>query len=403
MEKENEIEVLDDMNTGREATDLSPAPNTFKEGVQEGTPIEEEDIPNTTPPTNNEPPKKSSIPNKKYVSYEFRVGIKLLSAIFLFTVACISLILAAENYKKSAITFDENSKINYRVCLQKNEDYKDECLNEGMEYLSAITKNIPTTFNYTAIYNTKVSYDYKYYIKSTLKIYKPDEENKVLYTTDEILLKKKSLSSTANVISISENIDIPFDKYNEQVRDYKNKYSLNSDAQVEISLYLEGKDLKKNLGKITIPLSNQTYSITKNEINNHNLKSTSLETTERKTSIIFLVIACISTVIGLIVFLRLIIYMLKSSSKKSIYDKKLSEILREYDRIIVQVEDGSVFTNNKKIIKVSSFLELLDARDTLEKPIVYVKINNVKSEFYVDDIDKAYKYTMKESDFENKK
>jgi len=42
---------------------------------------------------------------------------------------------------------------------------------------------------------------------------------------------------------------------------------------------------------------------------------------------------------------------------------------------------------------------LLDARDTLEKPIVYVRVNNVKSEFYVEDIDKVYKYTMKESDF----
>ena len=39
---------------------------------------------------------------------------------------------------------------------------------------------------------------------------------------------------------------------------------------------------------------------------------------------------------------------------------------------------------------------------TLEKPIVYVKVNNVKSEFYVEDSESIYKYTLKEADVEGK-
>jgi hypothetical protein len=38
----------------------------------------------------------------------------------------------------------------------------------------------------------------------------------------------------------------------------------------------------------------------------------------------------------------------------------------------------------------------------LEKPIVYVKVNNVKSEFYVEDSESIYKYTLKEADVEGK-
>ena len=53
-------------------------------------------------------------------------------------------------------------------------------------------------------------------------------------------------------------------------------------------------------------------------------------------------------------------------------------------------------------VKVDSFYELLDARDTLEKPIIYERVNSVKSYFYVEDNERIYRYAMKESDFEKK-
>lgn len=97
----------------------------------------------------------------------------------------------------------------------------------------------------------------------------------------------------------------------------------------------------------------------------------------------------------------MIIFIFKSLNNKSKYEIKLAQILKEYDRIIVQLKDGQYPLSDKRVIKVSNFLELLDARDTLEKPIVYVRVNNIKSEFYVEDADKVYKYVMKESDFIN--
>ena len=86
-------------------------------------------------------------------------------------------------------------------------------------------------------------------------------------------------------------------------------------------------------------------------------------------------------------------YYLKSNKNK---------ILREYDRHIVIARGEYNIDPSKRLIKVTSFGELLDARDTLEKPIVYLKINNVKSEFYVEDSEIIYKYTMKEVDLEGK-
>ncbi len=61
------------------------------------------------------------------------------------------------------------------------------------------------------------------------------------------------------------------------------------------------------------------------------------------------------------------------------------------------MKDCDVNTKGKTIYKVGSFLELIDARDTIEKPILFVRINNIKSIFYVIDNDIVYKYTMKDN------
>ena len=89
---------------------------------------------------------------------------------------------------------------------------------------------------------------------------------------------------------------------------------------------------------------------------------------------------------------------MKVTRKKNKYQDKLNEIFREYDRLIVIARDGYVSNIKKKIIKVNTFEELLDARDILEKPIIFSKINDIKCEFIVEDDDKLYKYVLKEVD-----
>ena len=45
---------------------------------------------------------------------------------------------------------------------------------------------------------------------------------------------------------------------------------------------------------------------------------------------------------------------------------------------------------------LESIEELMDARNTLEKPIVYERINSIKSKFYVEDGNTIYVYVMKD-------
>ena len=92
----------------------------------------------------------------------------------------------------------------------------------------------------------------------------------------------------------------------------------------------------------------------------------------------------------------------KAINTKSKYQRTLQTILREYDRIIVDVKDSYAMSKDKVVLELDSFTELVDARDTLGKPIVYEKVNEVKSQFFVEDENKVYKYTLKEADIEEK-
>ena len=108
--------------------------------------------------------------------------------------------------------------------------------------------------------------------------------------------------------------------------------------------------------------------------------------------------------LALVVFssYKLLGFLWKTKGKTPAYQKKLNHILNTYDRVIVTLNDKSTIVNDQEIYKVQTFLELLDVRDTIDKPILYYKVNNIKSEFYVQDINKTYKFTLKESDFDSK-
>ena len=59
-------------------------------------------------------------------------------------------------------------------------------------------------------------------------------------------------------------------------------------------------------------------------------------------------------------------------------------ILKAFDTMIQQ----------KQITELGSFIELIDVRDTLEKPILYVKQDEGVRDFIVQDRDVVYRYRM---------
>ncbi len=334
-----------------------------------------------------------------YLSYEMRVAIMVVSALLFLGIAS-GLLLDAFTYNESEIIdYSENSNVDYKVCLEENTDYSESCLGQNMQYLSLITKNIPVTFNYDVKLSKAKKYDIDYYVVGSLRIVDRDNEEKVLYTSEDVLVPNTKVSNEADNIQFTSNIEVDFKQYNNYVTSYKSRYSLNADAYLDVVLYLNESTGPRRVSSLTVPLGVQTYGISKSQTLNNNQSFTVKEEGWKSRNIFDVVIGLVMLLIAIGIIIRVARLMIKVSNSKSKYQRKLSQILREYDRIIVVARNGFEMNPNKKLIKVLSFNELLDARDTLEKPIVYVKVNEVKSEFYVEDVDKVYQYVMKDADF----
>ena len=336
---------------------------------------------------------------KKHLTFEIRV-LFLLAAIFVTLGLGIMFLGNAFNKKtRDSNSFSEESKTIYNVCLSQNNYYKDSCIGEGKEYLSLITNEVPLEFKYTRNFSKETKYNIKYYTIGELKIYDRDNTSKILLEENKIIGDNENIKGSGKSLEFNTKLNIPFKKHNDYVNGYKSRYSLNSLAEYKVVLYIDEGKGAKEVASLKIPLGSQTFSIEKNNIKNDNVSLTG--TIKRGTNKILLSLSFIFMFIFVVLMGKLLSMIIKVVNQNtSTYDKELKKILTEYDRVIVMCKNDYQYDKSKIVFEVENFNELLDARDALEKPIIYEKVNSIKSNFYVDDNDKIYKYTLKESNFD---
>ena len=334
---------------------------------------------------------------KKHIGYYRRVVRH-----FVFLVLSILLIVISSScykkYIKEVATYNENATVSYEVCLKENNYYSEKCLGENAEYLSAITDKIKAEFKYTLIYQENETKDIKYYIKSRIKM--TTEDDKEYLNKEDALSKEGEMSLNGLTLSVVENIEIPYNTYNTYINNYKKEYGVDGNSVLTVSLIIvEGKG-EKEVSSIDIPLNKNSYNISKNEIVNANKEYAIKSNYRLKNLLIFGVLLGIALTIVAIV--KITNFFIKTRNRKATYQKKLEQTLNTFSKDIVILKDSNI-DPNKSVYKVESFSELLDVKHTINKPIICCKVNSVKTDFYVEDTDKIYKYVMKEADFEDKK
>lgn len=336
-----------------------------------------------------------SVNRKKHISFEFRVAFRIICMLLLLGISCYFILEAVNFGKKDKVNYNEITEVDYSVCL--NENNYNNCLNEGLEYTNA-SKFINIDFKYNADYSKKVEYDLAYHLVGIFKVYDKDNNTKVLFKDEDVLVERTSIRDISNVISFTTKAELNFKDYEKIAKEYKSKYGNNSDTSLEVVLYLDKDKETKDIASVIIPLGEQKFKITKNELNNLNQTEEYDNNIWNDYNSLCAIIATVLILIALLILYRTTRLVLKVTNNKSKYEARLSQILKDYDRQIVNAKDGYELDPKKKIVRVSTFSELLDAHDNLRKPIIYSKINSVKSEFIVEDDKKSYKYILKDTD-----
>lgn len=341
---------------------------------------------------------------KKHISFEKRVIGLLVIVVISFFVAGLLIFKAVTHIEKNAITFDEKASVDYNICINEEtygQYYSSSCLDENMEYLTGISERMPVSFKYNVGYSESVDKTLDYYVVSKMVISK-EINGKILNTVEDVLVDRTSYSVFGDEGEFLVDVDVPIKKYVDYVKAYDSQFGLTSYASLEITFYIDNGNSIRKAAVLSMPISTTTFSVEKAVVDNENQNLSIAEDDWGSINTSYAVVGLIFVLIGLLGIIKLADLVYKVMGTTNLYQRKLNKILREYDRHIVIARGEYNIDTSKKLIKVASFGELLDARDTLEKPIVYLKVNSVKSEFYVEDSEAIYKYTMKEADFEGK-
>jgi len=294
------------------------------------------------------------------------------------------------NNKKN--NYSENSNTSYIVCLKENDYYNDSCLQEGKEYLGSLTKKIRVNFNY--IRTSQFKYNLEYYIGAKLKISNRDN-SKEIYDKNIVLTDKKKISNEKDVLNIVEETDIEYDEYADLADKYTKDYSLNTNSVLQVYLSIkEGKN-ERIVSSVTIPINEQTYSINKEDVDRPIAEPDDSNKAELLIGIMAIVFS--------IVIILFAIYKLIENSKEDEFEQEVKRILTEYDRVIVETKLEGLKLTGKELIEINDFMELIDVRDTIEKPIMYFRNSDFVRDFVVQDGEIVYRYRMidKERDVGN--
>ena len=352
--------------------------------------------------------KKSKRKRGIYLGYYSRLIFNVILFLSLVVTSYIFINKSIVIQEAKNVSYEEHGNADYKVFLKDNIYYEDKYLDKNMSYIANLIDYISVDYNYKFKADTLFDGEYSYKIRADLEIL--NAENKTLFFTKKYdLIKEKTFTiENQNEYNIVENIKIDYDHYNSLANGFKSSYGV--DTESNLIIYL---DIYRNIDqnsinnpningnetiKLTIPLSEKAINIKMDsmEINNKNV-ITSLDDYYLE-DIKYLIIGVISLIVSLYLFIKIVKRLSRLSISPTDYDKTLKKILNQYDRLIVTTSSMPDLEKNN-IIKLKEFVELLDAKDNLHKPIFFIEVTpHQKSYFFIQDDDKIILFTLKNID-----
>ena len=130
----------------------------------------------------------------------------IIYTILIIVLVIISIILSNGSYKLKkyqSIKYKETVATSYRVYLNDSSYYNTSYLEEGMQYISNIIDYVDVTFSYINNLEDNLLYDISTKAEAIITIVDPDNKNKVIYkSTDVIEDTKKDSNKIAIIIKI---------------------------------------------------------------------------------------------------------------------------------------------------------------------------------------------------------
>lgn len=313
--------------------------------------------------------------------------------------------------KAQFVNYKEYTNTNYKVYLRDNSFFEQDVLDNNYQYISTLIDRISTSFNYGITVEEKnIEYKYKYGIDAYIEVSDQNNQN-ILYNKKETLLEEQEFVTLDNKLNINEEIEFEYEKYNDVIEEFISTYKLdNTKSSLKINMYVyiagECEEYQENPSNysnmsVVIPLNSKTISIDKSENVSNSANNVLKCTTIKDIDKIYLILGIIFLIIAIGLLIYVVRFVLKNRTAETIYEKELQKILNNY-RSYIQMLGNDFYFRDYHMLKVDSFEDMLEIRDTIRQPIL-MKENKEKNGAYFiipSSTKLLYIYRLKVSDIE---
>lgn len=345
---------------------------------------------------------------------------KRRSAIISFSFAIVLIMLLSSTFfavyksksKAQYVNYSESAFTDYKVNLKSNEFFNENQLDNNKQYIADLIDTITTNFNYQInIDNKEIEYKYKYRIDAEMLVKEKNSQNILYSKTENVLEEKENNAKSSLSVSINESLNIDFSKYNNYVEKFISTYKLdNTESFLYINMYVsvagDCEEYSESVSKTTtmsvvVPLTQKTISIdvSDNIINTKNnvLQCSTLKAEDK----VYIVLGVLFLIIALALVVYIVRYVIKTQSAETIYEKELKKILNNYGTYI-QMLGNDFYFRDYHMLKVNSFEDMLEIRDTIRQPILMRENSEKTGAYFIipSSTKLLYIYRLKVSDIE---
>lgn len=306
------------------------------------------------------------------------------------------------------VSYDETSNIDYKVYLKENEFFENSYIGPKQQYIASLIEYIDADFYYNLSLEEDVEYKYSYRIEAVVDV-KQKGTNLSLYTNNIELLKEKEKTSNLKNVVIDENIKIDYNYYNDLISKFIKIYELeNIESTLTVNMYVnaigscenfvENKE-KESVMSLKIPLTTKTMAIDLSDnliVSENNIIQCK---THYTNNYIFVLLSAAFMLLGVILIILTFRYIIKTRTAEDLYEKELKKILNNYSSYIQTLGNEFDFSGYQ-LLKVETFTDMLEIRDTIRQPILMKQNFNKKSAYFVVPSNSKilYVYRLKVSD-----
>ena len=309
------------------------------------------------------------------------------------------------NVRLRSITYSRDSDVNYVTYLKNNNHYSDQYLEDDYNYVASLIDYFNIDFNYSYVLSEKIKYDLSYEVIADLEVYDADNKSKPIEKKKFQVLDKKTESNTGQLIKVDlYNQIINYDTYNTIIQEWKKEVKPDATLKVSFVVNWKGysttleKELTENYVKeFYIPISEKIITISKPARDTDAGKLYA----DQAVGKWFTILMASFGLLLLVFIVGLINTIIKGNKNKSKYEQRISKILREFDRAITEAKGDFKRMPDEHYIEVNDFMELLDAHDNLNEPIIYYKNHkNTRSTFVVRNGTDIYYAVIKRDEYD---